>query len=388
MARPHTAAVTEALYDAAVDPGTWPSVMALLKRQYDTQAEAFYFLDHAAHGLRPVSINGIADGYYRSFSECFYTSDNPCIRSAALHTPGVVRTDQHLVEYFADPQILRRSTYYNEWMRPQDLAHTMGTTPLVEDDIVLNLSLLRPADRGGFSDAEVREFSRMTGHLQRALRLALQLDTLRRDTSLAGLALDQLRHGVAVVDAQGRLLHCNTAAESLLRQQRGLALRRDRLVATDPADQHRLGALLRHCAHHPVDPMPAGLAHFVTCTAPGQAGLIINAVPLRGAQTTFAAPRAAVLVSITDPAPAQPAEGIDAAAALFSLTAAELRLARPLAEGQSLKAAALQAAMSYETARWYLKILFQKTGTRRQAELVHKLLAGQTAPWSRNRPQA
>ncbi len=45
-----------------------------------------------------------------------------------------------------------------------------------------------------------------------------------------------------------------------------------------------------------------------------------------------------------------------------------------------MKLAADAAGMTYETARWYLKVLFQKTGTRRQAELVARLMGDLAAP--------
>ena len=44
--------------------------------------------------------------------------------------------------------------------------------------------------------------------------------------------------------------------------------------------------------------------------------------------------------------------------------------------------------MTYETARWYLKILFQKTGTSRQAELVALLLGDLAVPWKGRRDDA
>jgi len=49
-----------------------------------------------------------------------------------------------------------------------------------------------------------------------------------------------------------------------------------------------------------------------------------------------------------------------------------------------LREAAKVRATSYETARWRLKILFQKTGTHRQAELIRLLLS--EAPSDRQKP--
>jgi DNA-binding CsgD family transcriptional regulator len=52
------------------------------------------------------------------------------------------------------------------------------------------------------------------------------------------------------------------------------------------------------------------------------------------------------------------------------LTRAEARLVLHLFQGASLKSSAEALGVKYETARSYLKSVFLKTGTHRQAELV------------------
>jgi DNA-binding CsgD family transcriptional regulator len=54
----------------------------------------------------------------------------------------------------------------------------------------------------------------------------------------------------------------------------------------------------------------------------------------------------------------------------FGLTPAEARLVQRLVSGDSLRSAAKVLGIKYETVRTHLKSIFQKTGARRQAELV------------------
>jgi DNA-binding CsgD family transcriptional regulator len=63
-------------------------------------------------------------------------------------------------------------------------------------------------------------------------------------------------------------------------------------------------------------------------------------------------------------------EPIDLLRCHFGLTPAEARLALQLVAGETLRAAAAKLSITYETARTELKNIFNKTGTRRQAELV------------------
>lgn len=60
--------------------------------------------------------------------------------------------------------------------------------------------------------------------------------------------------------------------------------------------------------------------------------------------------------------------------AKLSLTPAETRLAIALFKGQSVEAYAKEARISINTARWYVKQIYAKTGVKRQTELIRMLL--------------
>ena len=58
----------------------------------------------------------------------------------------------------------------------------------------------------------------------------------------------------------------------------------------------------------------------------------------------------------------------------FSLTQSEARLTLILVQGKSLEVAAKETGITLSSARTYLKRIFSKTNTNRQAELVSKIL--------------
>jgi DNA-binding CsgD family transcriptional regulator len=364
----------EAVYDAAVDPEGWPGVMALLHRTFSASAATLYSLDYARRRMRPVEISGISDRFQESFESSFFTDDNPSARSPALHRPGVIRTDQLLDEYFRDDGVLRRSRYYDEWLRPQDLAHTMGMTPLAGDGIVFNISLLRSPAAGPFRPEEIARFEAIHPHFCRSLRMAARLESLAASRGAGAEALDGLAQGVVFVNPLGRVLHCNAAAEALVRRGGGLTIRANRLAAADPRVQQQLAALLWR-AQDPAARIAGAEPRSLLVPRPdGQRPLVLNAVPLSPRRSRFVAPLPTVMLLIADPdAPRRIAA--DLLPVLYGLTPAEARLARALLAGGGLRRAAAGAGMTYETARWYLKVLFQKTGTRRQSELVARLLA-------------
>jgi DNA-binding CsgD family transcriptional regulator len=59
---------------------------------------------------------------------------------------------------------------------------------------------------------------------------------------------------------------------------------------------------------------------------------------------------------------------------LYALTVVEARLAAWLSQGKSVEEAAAAMGVTVNTARAYLKRIYNKTGVRRQSELVRLLL--------------
>ncbi|MET4701591.1 DNA-binding CsgD family transcriptional regulator/PAS domain-containing protein [Constrictibacter sp. MBR-5] len=369
-----TGQLVEAIYDAAADPAGWSSVMAGIGRIFRTRAETFYYLGYADRAFTPVHIAGIDAARQAAFPEIFYTPDNPCTRSDPLHRPGVLRTDERLAEFFGDPHVLRRSTYYNEWMRPQRLDHTMGTSFAAGDGLILNLSLLRGADVGVFDMGEFRRFAGIVRHMDRALRMAARLETLTAGRALVCDALDHLPYGVAFAEPDGRLVQCNARAEALLRRGDPLTLRNGRLAAASAREADRLAHFLGAAAD------PAGTAPPARIAVRGREGrpLVLSAARIAARRNRLPTQRPVLMLTIAEAdraAAASPALYRD----LYGFTPVESRLAAALLPGTGLKRAAEAAGITYETARWYLKAMFQKTGTTRQSELVARLTAAAAA---------
>ena len=372
MDRDQIEPLTEAIYDAAIDPESWRDVMALVRQGFETSVEALYALDYDGRSMRPIQLSGIPDRFVASFEASFFTDDNPSTRTAALHRPGIIRTDQWLGEHFRDADVLRRSRYYSEWLQPQDLAHTMGMTPLAEDGMVVNFSLLRSPQAGPFGPREIARFERLHAHVCRALRVASRVERLTARSGASAAALDSLAHGVVFLNDKGQVLHCNATAEGWLRDGSGLALRAGRLVLGDPAAQQQLGAVLRDLQGRG---QARGLSRSIAVRLPERdRPLTLSAIRLSAQRSRFVATLPTVMLLIVDPeVPSRPDSAL--LRTLYRLTPAEARLAQALLGGGGLRQAAAAAGMSYETSRWYLKVLFQKTHTSRQAELVARLLA-------------
>jgi DNA-binding CsgD family transcriptional regulator len=176
--------------------------------------------------------------------------------------------------------------------------------------------------------------------------------------------LQRLGAAAILVDADGEVVGLNHAAESCLGA--GFQIRNRRLIMADPEAKRALAELTGGsrvgCSVH------AGSGQQVVVARRNMRPLILRTVPLDGGALALFHPASAIVMLDDASRVSLPTETQLRHA--FGLSDGEARLANRLAAGQTLDAAASLCGISYETARKRLKIVFEKTDTRRQSELV------------------
>ena len=95
----------------------------------------------------------------------------------------------------------------------------------------------------------------------------------------------------------------------------------------------------------------------------------VHVAPLRPGGAPAPEGAAAVLLLVRDPAGTSPLTG-SLLIGLFGLTGAEARVATALLAADGPREVAAQLGIGLSTVRTHLHRLYDKTGTRRQAELV------------------
>jgi DNA-binding CsgD family transcriptional regulator len=167
------------------------------------------------------------------------------------------------------------------------------------------------------------------------------------------------------------VLDLTSAARAML--DRALVLRLDgrrRLACMDPRGTSSL--------RRRVAAVSDGAFRAATVALPRADGLhpalaSLSALPSPSAAGPAAA-GSVVLAHIAEPA-AHPSIGPDELRALFGLTPAEARVACSVLEVGGLTQAARRLEVSLNTVRMHLQRVFEKTGTRRQSQLVRLLLS-------------
>lgn len=364
--RPHPdaafAAAIAGLYDAATTPALWPDAMNGIEPLFASSAAHFFIWNRAADratlSLPSRNYRG-QEEFHRRWGRL-----DPRRHILMRQPPGFLLLCH---EHF-DDAFVRRSEFYNEFSLPLGRRWLMTASLWENDTDVAIFAVFRPPGQTPYSGADAARFRRLLPHLRRALRLDQQLRSARAQAALGQSVLDVLPQALFVTDAAGRILHANRAAEALLAAGTPLRHHRGGLAAVVAGETEALLAALRRAVEPTTDASPGPASNVILHDKAGVA-LAVTITPLDRHTGLADLPeqRLALLTAV----PMTPPQADPALLRLaFGFTGAEAALATALAGGQRLTDIAATRGVGLPTVRTQLRVVFDKTGTSRQAELV------------------
>jgi DNA-binding CsgD family transcriptional regulator len=342
---PREVPLTSLAHRALLGEADWQDLLDRA-RQVLPNGKAVLFFHDAGSARGAFSFaSGTEEGFRRAY-EAYYARINPWMPHAAIRPLGrVVQADRML------PRAgLRKTEFYADFLAPQDLETGLGVTIRRENGCNFLFSVLG-AD---CEEAEMRQAQHTLQSVVPALRLAFE--TYRRRPDLLGEP-----DGLAGL----RVTHADDEAVRLLGTAPCLSL--------DPAGRLRCG--LPAVAEW----IEAELAAWGMDAAPTQRVFHLprpgGALPLRltvlrsdGRGTSyFRGPECVILFE-------DPAASIPVAVAEFcrmhGLSRAEARVVAGLVRGLTPVEIAAESGVSLPTVKTQLRGIFERTGLRRQVEVV------------------
>lgn len=200
-------------------------------------------------------------------------------------------------------------------------------------------------------------------NLVEALDVALSAIKCRQEHpgNMATAALSAMSPAVAVVDGDCRIVYYNDSAAEVLKTHSGIVVDRNGALKVNASVDRQEFKEAVQKASMDIDKMPK----FVSLTDPH------DLEPLTAVITPLGQKRVAIMFTVPGRFEPPSAESlID----LFGLTPVEAVIAQTIANSGTVEDAAANCNVTQETARTYLKRIFQKTGVRRQVDLVQLIL--------------
>jgi DNA-binding CsgD family transcriptional regulator len=279
---------------------------------------------------------------------------------------------------FSTNEERRACLYYQETAR-RAKRDWWGATTFTVGGRACCLTLYRGADAGPFTPAEARDYSKVGGSLAKLVSVAEAFASFHSASTLA--TLESVRRAAIVIDGAGRVADMNHRARALLGED--LDLLWGRLVARDAASNRSLrrsvSAVIREERANSGGHSGLTVYPSVVISRDGSPWILMEAMPLAAFGSDFFC-RGRAIFLLTD-LTSEVRPDVTLLCALFGLTAAEARVAAEIASGAGIDGAAARLNVSRETARSHLRIVFDKTGKRRQAELAALLARFSQPGW-------
>jgi DNA-binding CsgD family transcriptional regulator len=356
------------IYETVVDPSACPTMLNdladLLGATGGAQVGAYNSKAHSAKMLAPRVDPKELPSFSQYWANVWRQCDKHPIGDVIVPDMRISHPDRCGIEIFSGSS------------KPQGPARMMGATLLTEGFVSTVVSVSRPYSEGEFDAAQTRLFAALIPHLQRAVQLGLRLAALDgRPTSSAEM-LNRLPHAVLLVDAGAEVIFANQVAARLLGAGNGLSLGRDGLRAETTEDTRRLRQTIADCAE-PASEL-GGAGGRLQLSRRDRRPLTMLVIPHRTQVTWIDILRPTAILFITEAEQAA-VHRSERFSQDFGLTRAEAVFAVEISKGDGLQATASRLGVSLTTVRTHLAHVFDKTGTRRQAELVRLILRGQPA---------
>lgn len=364
------------VYDAALDAELWPDVLQKSCAFVGGSMANLFSHDSIRNSANRFYSWGDDPHYSRLYMEK-YAALNPLFPAGMFFPTGQIYGQADIIPHAE----LQQSRFYKEWMKPQGYIDFVGCNLEKSATSVAPLAVIRHERDGYVDDAARNRMGALVPHVRRALLIGKVIDLNKVEASALADTLDGLAAGLFLLDAASRLVHANVSGHRMLANERDDVVLRavsGRISAIDPTAERALQETFAACGAGDAGVGERGIA--VPLSAASGELYVAHVLPLTSAQRRRAGvSHAAVAAMFVRKATVDAPSSMEAFSARFNLSAAELRVLLAIVNLGSVAEVAEVLGIGAGTVRSHLHRLFEKTGARRQADLV-KLVAGFMSP--------
>lgn len=360
------------IYDASLDPGLWPSAIESICGYVGAASASLHSQDAISRATavlfwwgRESSAPHYFDLYLQKYGKI-----NPIF-------PGIFFFDVEMP--VAVPDVLSceefvRTRFFREWLAPQRLMDGLFSNLEKGATSCALFTAMRHAKQGRVDDRMRRRFELITPHVRRAMLIGKVIDLHRVEAAALADSLDELASAMFIVDSSGRIIHANASAHRLIADAHVLRATNGRLGVLDPQGNQNLLDIFRAAQAGDAAVGKRGIA--LPLKARTGERYVAHILPLtsgarRKAGVSYSATAAMFVRKAALDLPSPP----EAVAGAFQLTPAEVRVLFAIVEIGGVPDVAPVLGISDQTVKTHLHRIYEKTATKRQADLV-KLVAG------------
>jgi DNA-binding CsgD family transcriptional regulator/PAS domain-containing protein len=358
----------EAIHAAGLETDRWPQALDAVTRLIGGRGATLEILDKSSFQSRLFLAHGLPLAGEIAYIDQ-YAVLNPRVPSHLGAKSGDVLYDRCTV----DADTMRRSPFYAEFLPRFDCRFYVCGIIESSSDHFTAITVQRSPQQGHVERAGIALMRRILPHVQQAFDVAQRLKRSGDARDALERTLDWLTDGVALLQADGKVIYANESFQSIARRNDGIRLSKGMVEFADAEARDKLnvalGAILRLKAGT-LDNAPA--TDFAVMQPSGAESYLVSVRPLIDRHGAPRPSQAVAIILVRDPL-GRDAATVGALRELFGFIEAEAALAQTLQTGVTVTDYARERAVSLNTVYTHLRRLREKTGCTRMAELIHKL---------------
>jgi DNA-binding CsgD family transcriptional regulator/PAS domain-containing protein len=274
-----------------------------------------------------------------------------------------------IVQSQAVPQeIISTNRYYREWAVPKGLFDAVAVGLVRDRSMVGNAIFSQHESAGAIDEAQLGGLRLLAPHIRRAVTISNLFDLKTVEAATFAATVEALTIGVVLTDEHAKIVHANAAAETMLAAGDLILMQHGRIAVQSATTTNSLQSAIAQAAKDEAALGQKGIG--IPILRPSGEPLVIHVLPLRrGPMRANLAQRAAAALFVAS-ASAPPQMSHVALNQLYDLTPAEIRIFELICEGHTRDAISGLLGVTVATVKSHLLHVFEKTGCRRQVDLV------------------
>ncbi len=357
------------IYDATLEPSEWPAVLDSICKFLNAQTAALSSYD-IFDRTPPWQLAVGYDPHYMQLYIEKFLAINPYMDDVARLAPGEISFSSIQSNY----RDLFATEFYHGWMKPQKFIDASVLVVEKSMNSITTLVNVRNESQGQFEQETMDFLQMLYPHLRRAALIGRVLGERQQRSEDYSAALDSLAAGMFLLTGKGEIAHANAAGGAMLAAGSPLKKTKDRIEFADDGAANRV---LREAlaAARDGDVALGGKGTSIPLRGEDGAEFTAHMLPLNVArQKSIDVDQGAAFVLFVRRSDPGDATAIAAFAARFGLTPQETRVLQSVVEVGGVPMAADVLGISPATARTHVTSIFDKTGVRRQADLLRLLM--------------
>jgi len=363
------------IYDCVIEPAKWETTLARINRQFDFASSGLVITPLRA-GSHVVNAHVGIDTEWLAIADS-YRADGVELWGGAERLQQTPLDEPIVASQIVDPTTFESNRYFTEVLKPRGVIDGLMIAIAREPSIWAYAAFNRHESHGLVGETEIDGMRILGPHFRRAATISNLFDLKAIEASTFASALDSLASAVVLVDAGLGIVHANAAARTMLATNHPIRSNKGVLVLPSAPAHAALARAVRLTAGNEAELGARGIG--IAMRGGDDQPFVLHVLPLRRGEIGRSLAQRATAALFVAPATTTARPPAEALAMLYDLTPAEVRVLELLAAGRTQAAIAQFLGVAPSTVKSHVLRLFDKTGARRQADLV-RLAANLSMP--------